>query len=287
MERIERLKEVLEKLYAKYNRPEFIPPDPLQFLYKYPSPADKEVVGFIAAALAYGRVEQIEKSLIGLFGRMGPSPYAFVRNFCQAEREKLSSFKHRFTTGQDISDLLEVLQDVFEQKGCIENYFLLGYSQDHKNVIPALSRFSESLRQVYAKKTGGQISKGLKYLLAVPSEKSACKRLNLFLRWMVRKDEVDTGLWSSIDKAKLIVPLDVHMARLCRILGFHSRKTICLPMAVQITEGFARIEPSDPVKYDFALSRIGILDSCTGQYRDGCESCELFEYCLRRQDWAK
>jgi len=282
MERIEQLKEVLEKLYAKYNRSEFIPPDPLQFLYKYSNPADKEIVGFLSAALAYGRVEQIEKSLTDLFDRMGPSPYEFVREFGEAGREKLSSFKHRFTTGQDISDLLQVLQEVFEQKGCIENYFLLGYSDKHKNIIPALSKFSKSLLEVYAEKLGGQIGRGLKYLLADPSEKSACKRLNLFLRWMVRKDEVDMGLWSSIDKAKLIVPVDVHMARLCRILGFHSRKTVSLSMAVQITEGFAKIEPADPEKYDFALSRIGILKDCNGKYRPECEECELLEFCSRK-----
>jgi len=282
MEQMVQLKEVLEKLYAKYNRSEFIPPDPLQFLYKYSNPADKEVVGFLSAALAYGRVEQIEKSLTDLFERMAPSPYAFVREFGEAVREKLSSFKHRFTTGQDISDLLQVLQDVFEQKGCIENYFLLGYSDKHKNIIPALSKFSKSLLEMYSKKLGGQISRGLKYLLADPSEKSACKRLNLFLRWMVRKDQVDLGLWSSIDKAKLIVPVDVHMARLCRILGFHSRKTVSLSMAVQITEGFAKIEPADPTKYDFALSRIGILEDCNGKYRPECEECELLEFCSRK-----
>jgi len=287
MESIVRLKEVLEKLYAKYNRSEFIPPDPLQFLYKYSNPADKEVVGFLSAVLAYGRVEQIEKSLTNLFSRMGPSPYAFVRGFGETEREKLSTFKHRFTTCQDISDLLQVLQNAFEQKGCIENYFLLGYSEKHKNIIPALSKFSKSLLEAYVKKPGGQISKGLKYLLADPSEKSACKRLNLFLRWMIRKDQVDLGLWSSIDKAKLIVPVDVHMARLCRILGLHRRKTVSLLAAVEITEGFAQIEPTDPAKYDFALSRIGILDNCTGQHRAGCEFCELFAYCLKQEDEAK
>ncbi|MFQ6035549.1 MAG: TIGR02757 family protein [Sedimentisphaerales bacterium] len=282
IKRIEHLKEVLERLYTKYNRSEFIPPDPLQFLYKYSNPADKEVVGFLSAALAYGRVEQIEKSLTDLFGRMGPSPYAFVRDFGEAGREKLRSFKHRFTTGQDISDLLQVLQDVFEQKGCIENYFLLGYSEKYKNIIPALSKFCESLLEVCAKKYNGRINQGLKYLLANPSAGSACKRLNLFLRWMVRKDEVDLGLWSSIDKAKLIVPVDVHMARLCRILEFHSRKTVSLSMAVQITEGFAKIVPADPVKYDFALSRIGILEDCNGKYRPECEDCELLEFCSRK-----
>ncbi len=275
----EQLKEVLEKLYAKYNRSEFIPPDPLQFLYKYSNPADKEIVGFISAVLAYGRVEQIEKSLTDLFSRIGPSPYAFVRDFGEAERERLSTFKHRFTTSQDISDLLQVLRDVFEDNGCIENYFLLGYSKTDRNIISALSKFSKSLVTIHANRHSGQISRGLKYLLADPSAKSACKRLNLFLRWMVRKDDVDLGLWSSIDKAKLIVPVDVHMGRLCRIIGLHNRKNISLSTAVQITEGFAKIEPADPAKYDFALSRIGILEDCNGKPRPECEDCELIEFC--------
>jgi len=281
MERIEQLKEVLEKLYAKYNHFEFIPPDPLQFLYKYSNPADKEVVGFLSAALAYGRVEQIEKSLTSLFGLMGPSPYAFVREFDEIKREKLSTFKHRFTTGQDISDLLYVLREVFEDKGCIENYFLLGYSETDRNIIPALSKFSKSLLAIHANRHKGQISRGLKYLLADPSAGSACKRLNLFLRWMVRKDEVDPGLWSSIDKAKLIVPVDVHISRICRIVGFHSRKTASLSAALEITESFAKIEPADPVKYDFALSRIGILEDCTGKPRPKCRDCELFKFCYK------
>jgi len=283
MEQIERLKEVLEKLYAKYNRSEFIPPDPLQFLYKYSNPADKEVVGFLSAALAYGRVEQIEKSLTNLFGRMGPSPYAFVREFDEIKREKLSTFKHRFTTGQDISDLLQVLREVFEDKGCIENYFLLGYSETDRNIIPALSKFSKSLLAIHANRHDGQISRGLKYLLADPAAGSACKRLNLFLRWMVRKDEVDPGLWSSIDKAKLIVPVDVHISRICRIVGFHSRKTASLSAALEITESFAKIEPADPVKYDFTLSRIGILEDCNGKYKPNCQDCELFKFCSQNR----
>ena len=275
----EQLKYVLEKLYSKYNHSEFIPPDPLQFLYKYSNPADKEVVGFLSSALAYGRVEQIEKSLTNLFSCMGQSPYLFVRNFGEAERELLSSFKHRFTTGQDISDLLQVLRKVFEDNGCIENYFLSEYNKTDKNIIPALSRFCKSLVEIHAGKHGGQVSRGFKYLVADPSAKSACKRLNLFLRWMVRKDEVDPGLWNSIDKDKLIVPVDVHMGRLCRIIGLHSRKYISLSTAVQITEDFAKIEPSDPVKYDFALSRIGILEDCNGKPRLECEDCELIEFC--------
>jgi len=223
------LRELLERLYAKYNRWEFIPPDPLQFIYKYSEAGEREIVGFISAVLAYGRVGQVEKSLTKLFGLMGKSPYAFVRTFGNAKRRKLSGFKHRFTTGDDVSDLLELLRKVLRQDGSIEKFF---------------GRFCH--------------------------------------RWMVRNDEVDAGLWQVIDKSKLIVPADVHMTRLCRILGFHSRKNISLTGAVEITEGFARIEPSDPVKYDFALSRIGILQNCRGQIYAECTQCELLCYCQQR-----
>lgn len=281
MELKEQLKEILEKLYTKYNHPEFIPPDPLQFLYKYSNPADREVVGFLSAELAYGRVEQIEKSLNDLFGRMGASPYAFVRNFSEADREKLKDFKHRFTSGSDISDLLQVLRDVLDEKGCIESYFLLGYQETDENIISALARFCNSLLDRFVNRNNGAVTKGLRYLLPDPAAGSACKRLNLFLRWMVRKDEVDIGLWSSIDKTKLIVPVDVHMERLCRILGLHSRKTASLLSAVEITESFAKIEPADPVKYDFSLSRIGILKDCNGNLRPKCHDCELLEFCSR------
>jgi len=279
MEQIEQIKELLERLYVKYNHREFIPPDPLQFLYKYSNPADREVVALLSAELAYGRVEQIEKSLNDLFERMGTSPYAFVINFGQEQRKRLSSFKHRFTSGQDISDLLAVLREVLEEKGCIENYFLLGYKDTDQNIISALSKFCESLLNRFMKHKKAKTPKGLRYLLTNPSGGSVCKRLNLFLRWMVRRDEVDPGLWSSVDKAKLIVPVDVHMARLCRILKLYDQKTVSLAAAVKITESFAEFEPTDPVKYDFALSRIGILEDCNGKLRPKCQDCELLEFC--------
>jgi uncharacterized protein (TIGR02757 family) len=240
-----------------------------------------EIAGFLAAELAYGRVQQIEKDLNDLFGRMGESPYAFVRGFGKAERRKLKDFKHRFTTGRDISDLLELLQSVLDGFGSIEKFFLQGYNPGDENIISALSRFCDSLLDMYAEAHNGSVTKGLSYLLPKPAAGSACKRLNLFLRWMVRNDDVDAGLWKSIDQAKLIVPIDVHMGRLCRILGFDQRKTVSLSVATKITERFADIEPADPVKYDFALSRIGILQNCTGQHRSGCKFCELFEFCFQ------
>jgi len=280
--RTAQIRKVLEKLYKRYNRCELISPDPLQFVYHYSKQPDMEVAAFLASALAYGRVEQIEKSLKNLLGRMGDSPYEFVMNFNKNKRKALKDFKHRFTTGDDISDLLMLLKTALKRCGSLEQYFVEGYNPDDKNVVPALSEFCNSLLDIYTAGHKGQISRGLKYLLVSPAGGSACKRLNLFLRWMVRDDDVDTGLWKSIDKAKLIVPIDVHMSRLCKILGLYNRRTVSLSAAVEITENFAKIKPADPVKYDFALSRIGIVKDCDGRLRNDCEFCELFGFCSRR-----
>jgi uncharacterized protein (TIGR02757 family) len=280
--RITQIRDVLEKLYTRYNRRELISPDPLQFLYRYSNPADIEITAFLSAALAYGRVEQIEKSLNNLLGWMGDSPSEFVTNFDKNKRRKLKDFKHRFTTGDDISDLLMLFRTIIGRYGNLERSFARSYNPGDKNIIPALSKFCNSLLDIHAAGHKGQPSHGLKYLLVSPDDGSACKRLNLFLRWMVRDDDVDAGLWKSIDKAKLIVPVDVHMSRLCKFLGLYNRNIVSLRAAIEITESFAEIEPSDPVKYDFALSRIGIVEDCNGRLRKGCEFCELFGFCSRR-----
>jgi len=276
------LKAVLERVYARYNHRDLIKPDPMQFLYQYSNRTDMEIAALLAAELAYGRVQQIEKSLTDLLGRMGDSPFEFVGDFDGRKRAKLKGFKHRFTTGDDISDLLMLLKTILNRNDNIENYFLLGYSKTDKNIIPALSKFCDSLLEMYAKTHNGYVPRGLSYMLPRPAMGSACKRLNLFLRWMVRDDDVDAGLWRSIDKSKLIVPVDVHMSRLCRILGFYDCKSVSLATAIKITESFAEIEPADPVKYDFALSRIGIVEGCTGSFRPECESCQLLEFCYNR-----
>ncbi|MCP4612577.1 MAG: TIGR02757 family protein [Planctomycetes bacterium] len=276
------IKSVLDKLYKKYNHHDLIKPDPLQFVYQYDNPSDREIAALLSADLAYGRVEQIQKSLTNLFERMGKSPYEFVRGFGKTERKKLYGFKHRFNTDQDISDLLMLLKKVLNQYTSIEAFFVQGYNPDDINIIGGLSNFCKSLLDMYASEHNGKTSRGLNYLLVNPANGSACKRLNLFLRWMVRDDDVDTGQWKSIDKAKLIVPIDVHMGRLCRILGFHNQKTVSLSTAVKITECFAEIEPADPVKYDFSLSRIGIVENCNGRHSSACKHCELIPFCRQR-----
>jgi uncharacterized protein (TIGR02757 family) len=281
----EKLRALFEGLYKKYNRKELIKPDPLQFIYRYSNPADMEIVGLLSACLAYGRVEQIQNDLNDLLGRMGSSPYEFAINFTNKDRASLEDFKHRFNTGDDISDLLTLLKDVLAEHGSIEKYFLLGFNPAHENTIFALMRFCDSLLDKHRMAHQGHRSKGFAFLLAGPTLGGAAKRLNLFLRWMVRSDDVDAGLWRSVDKSKLIVPVDVHIARLCRILGFHNHKNVSLKTAVEITRNFVLISPDDPVKYDFALSRIGILEDCTGKCREQCNVCELLPWCRNRKDW--
>jgi len=276
-----KIKNVLENLYHKYSHPRFIDPDPLQFVYLYSRPQDMEIAAFLAALLAYGRVLHIKNSLIRLFAYMGDSPFEFVKNFDRRKRQKIHNFKHRFTTGDCLSDLMKLLRNVLAQYGSIEKFFLQGYNPNDENIVHSLDRFSNSLLTMYAENHNGRLSNGLRFLLPKPSAGSPCKRLNLFLRWMVRDDDIDAGLWKSVDKAKLIVPLDVHMGRLCRILKLYDQKSPSLTAAVKITESFARIQPADPVKYDFALSRIGIRDNCTARYRSSCRLCELYSFCFK------
>jgi uncharacterized protein (TIGR02757 family) len=275
------LRDILERLYLKYNHRSLIAPDPLQFVYKYTRSEDMQIAGLLSAILATGRVEQIQKSLTKLFTIIGQRPYQFVIHFDSSKKNLLKDFKHRFTTGDDIAELLVLLKYAIQKAGSMENYFLKGYNKSDENIIPALTQFCDSLLSVYAEHHQGKVSRGLKYLLVSPEDGSGCKRLNLFLRWMVRSDDVDAGLWKSVDKTKLLVPVDVHIGRLCRILGFHDDKTTSLKTAVTITKKFADITPDDPVKYDFALSRIGIVEDCTGKPRPQCETCELFGFCLR------
>src|SRR4030042_6946176 len=269
------LKTVLERLYRKYNHQRFIPPDPLQFVYRYKDKADMEIAAFLAALFAYGAVEQIEKFLTVLLGKMGDRPAEFIKKFSAKDRKLFKTSKYRFNTSEDIISLLVILRKGLKRYGSIENLFRKGYSKADENILPAAEKFERALLKMHK----GRVSGGLKFLLSDVKKGGTCKRLFLFLRWMARKDKVDTGLWKGVDKAKLIVPVDVHMARLSKIIGLYNRKTVNLKTAVEITAGFAHICPQDPVKYDFALCRIGILENSPGRKNRYCPDCELAEFC--------
>ncbi|OQA04180.1 MAG: hypothetical protein BWY69_00082 [Planctomycetes bacterium ADurb.Bin401] len=269
------LSHVLERLYEKYNHKKYIPPDPLQFVYHYTKKRDMEIAGFLSAMFAYGAVEQIEKFLAGLLGKMSNSPCDFVGNFSAKDKKLFEPLKYRFNTGEDIIKLLGSLKKTLNKYGSLEGLFLAGYSAADENIAAATGKFIRTLHSAE--------SPGLKFLLSDPARGGTCKRLMLFLRWMVRNDKVDAGLWTKIDKKKLIVPVDVHMGRLSRIIGLHNKQTYNMKTAIEITKGFAEVSHEDPVKYDFALCRIGILENCTGKANKYCPECELAEFCRKKR----
>ncbi len=246
-----KLKDLLERVYKKYNKPELISPDPLQFVVKYKNTADKEIVGMIASSLAYGRVAQILKSVVRILEITGAAPSVFVSEISGKKlRHLLKNFKHRFNTGDDVADLILGIKSARKKYGSLENCLLAGMK--NQNILSGMVFLVDEL-------TNNRQS----YLLPSPQKNSACKRLNLFLRWMVRKDAVDPGGWDRVPKSSLIIPLDTHMYKIGKLLGFTKRKQANLKTALEITEGFRRVAPSDPTRYDFALTRFGIRDDMT------------------------
>ena len=259
------LKAPLASLYRRYNRREFVHPDPLEMVYGYSSPEDQEIVGLISASLAYGRVAQILVSVgrvLDLMGNTrggGPrgSPHEFLGRVTDRElRQLFRAFKHRFTTGSEIAALLIGVKRTIVEYGSLEDLFAAGVKKTDTTVLPGLALFVERLR------AGAGGPRACPSLLSSPLDGSACKRLNLYLRWMVRRDQVDPGPWHKVARSKLVVPLDTHMFRIARSLGLTRRRQANLRTAVEITQEFARHSPRDPVRFDFCLTRLGINPAC-------------------------
>ncbi len=249
---VNRTIEKLDNLYAKTNQRKYVHPDPLEFLYSYPDINDREIVGLIASSLAFGKVKQILEKVSLVLDGMTTSPRAFLENATQKSLNKaFKSFQYRFVAGSHLVSFLWGIKKTIEQFDSLHQCFLDGSKKEDETILPALSYFVSEL--VSHNNAPG-------YLLARPDKGSACKRLNLFLRWMVREDRVDPGGWTGIDAGKLIVPLDTHMYKCGLAFGFTSRKQPNMKAALEITAGFRKLVPEDPVKYDFALTRYGIRE---------------------------
>lgn len=240
--------------------------DPVHIVRRFDAPADREVAGFCAAALAFGRVASVLHSIESLLAVMGPHPAAFVRTFePDRHRTRLEPLVHRWISGRDLMALLIVLKRMLREAGSIEAFFLEGDDAGAAHVGPALDAFSAraletDLRGAYGRRAPRQ--RGVSYFFPRPSAGSACKRLNLFLRWMVRKDAIDLGVWTRLSPARLIVPLDTHVIRLGRCLGLTRYTSPGWKMAVDITESLRRFDAGDPVRFDFALCHVGMMNAC-------------------------
>ncbi len=240
-------RQALDRLYRRYNRVKYVHPDPLEFLFRYEDLRDREIAGLVASSLAYGRVAQILKSVEAVLGRMGRSPRRFVTATSPRTIAAMcAGFKHRVTTGCDMAELLVGIRNAVRTHGSLNECFMAGLGAHDETVLPAMVCFTRELGCTAP------------HLIPDPAKGSACKRLNLFLRWMVREDAVDPGGWHGVPREKLIVPMDTHMARISRELGFTRRKSADMTAALEVTSAFRAFAPEDPVKYDFVLTRFGI-----------------------------
>jgi len=280
------LKPALDRLYLDFNREDAVA-DPIQIVRRFPHAADREIAGFLAAGLAFGRVTSVLASIEAVLGPMGRSPAAFVRRFSpRRDGDALRALGHRWTTGADLVAVVWTLRRMLDEAGSIEAFFARGVDPGAPDVTSALESFSTRARAVDPDPAYGRrpARPGAWYFFSRPSSGGACKRLNLFLRWMVRRDEVDLGVWSAIAPARLIVPLDTHVVRVGRCLGLTSRRTPGWPMAAEITASLRRIDPRDPVRYDFSLCHLGMMGACGSGTRQGDSQCPLRGFCRPRRD---
>ena len=245
------MKAFFEGLYLVYNRRELVHPDPLEFLYNYDEPSDREVVGLVASCLAYGRVAQILKSVEMVLNPLGPHPRDFLMqnssNPYHVLHEAYKNFKHRFTTGEHVADLLARVSKILCSYGSLEEFMRICLHEGG-SILPTLSIFSRTLSPA---------REGFS-MLPSPEDGSACKRLFLYLKWMTRHDEVDPGGWTVLSPRDLVMPTDTHIHSISRQLGLTNRKQADLKTALEITRAFAAFSPEDPTRYDFAITRFGI-----------------------------
>jgi uncharacterized protein (TIGR02757 family) len=259
--------------------------DPVHIVRRYKTPEDREIVGFCAASLAFGRVASVLNSIEALLAVMGPHPAVFVDGFNPATQARdLHPLVHRWIRGRDLVALLIILQRMLRESGSIERFFTEGDDPGAPDVGPALDAFSRRALATDLRAAYGRMPKrpGVCYFFPRPSAGSACKRLNLFLRWMVRKDEIDLGVWTTVPAARLIVPLDTHIIRLGQCLRLTRYVSPGWKMAAEITASLRAIDPADPVRFDFSLCHVGMMNACGFNRAQGDRHCPLRGVCRPR-----
>jgi len=287
------LKETLDALYASFNYADSAA-DPIQIVRRFDRPDDREVVGFCAGALAFGRVASVLQSIERIVAIMGDRPAEYVRRFDpRRDGRTFGDFVHRWTRGPDVVALLWVLRQMVGQSGSIENFFFEGVDADAVDIETALESFSTRALALDLKAAYGRVPKpsarsvqgrpGVCYFFPRPSAGSGCKRLNLFMRWMVRQDALDLGVWKRVSPAKLIVPLDTHVIRVGRCLRLTKYTSPGWRMAREITASLRELDPDDPVKYDYSLCHLGMMNACGFNRAQADSQCPLRGNCRPSQ----
>lgn len=281
------LKGALDRLYDSFNAPGSAF-DPVQVVRQYPRVEDREIIGFIASAVAFGRVASVVNSTNAICAVLGDRPARFLEQFDPRTGGKpLLPLVHRWTRGQDFIAMLWILRSFIEEFGSLERAFAAGLRDDDVDVGPAIEAFSDrargaDLRPVYGRGgfTPSPARPGAYYFFPRPSTGSACKRMNLYLRWMSRTDGVDPGGWTAVPSSKLVIPLDTHIIRVGRCLKLTKYQSPGWKMAADITASLRKLDAADPVKYDFSLCHLGMMGGCRfGESDSGEHACQLAGVC--------
>jgi uncharacterized protein (TIGR02757 family) len=276
-----RLGPALNDLYLAFNHPESAF-DPIQVVRRYERVEDRELVAFIASGLAFGRVASVVASIEAVCQVLGPAPASFIRAFDPRRHgAPLRRLGHRWTRGADFVALIWLLRQLIQAHGSLEACFAAGNDPQAPDVGPAIEVFSARARAVDFLAAYGRVldCPGVFYFLSRPSTGSACKRINLFLRWMVRRDAVDPGGWTAVPARQLVVPLDTHTIRTGRCLRLTKRATPGWKMAAEITAALRELNPDDPVRYDFSLCHLGMMGACGYGTSRGNSQCPLKGLC--------
>jgi uncharacterized protein (TIGR02757 family) len=275
---------VLDRLYTEFNHADSAA-DPIQIVRRFSRADDREIVGFVAAALAFGRVSSVLQSIGRVLAVIGPAPAAYIRRFDpRRDGPAFAGIVHRWTREADIVAMLWLLRQMLDRAGSVEGFFLEGYDAGADDIADALDSFSTRAMALDLKAAYGRVPKrpGVCYFFPRPSAGSACKRLNLFLRWMVRNDALDLGIWTRVSPAKLIVPLDTHVIRVGRCLRLTAYTSPGWRMARDVTASLRRIDPLDPVKYDFSVCHLGMMNACGFSRPQADSQCPLRGVCRPR-----
>ncbi|MCB0327808.1 MAG: TIGR02757 family protein, partial [Bdellovibrionales bacterium] len=276
------LTQAFENLYHRYNRKQqHIDLDPVRYPRSYKDIHDQELVAFIAAMLSFGRVASIQTCLDAIFSSLGPQPLESV--LAGTYRNDLGFSQYRWIRKPTILSMLDALQEIYRTYSSIEAFFLDCQTQSTENSLQStLKVFSTRMRLIMKTHAGQSYSnREHHFLIAHPGSGSACKRMMMFLRWMIRKSFPDLGLWPSMKEDMLMIPLDTHMLQFASHLSLTQRKTPGWNLAQDVTDFFSTLSPEDPLRYDFALVRMGVEGDCRHQWVPTlCKACPIQSFCV-------